>query len=100
MMNGLCATVYRRLEINYFSRDNFLQVLAVTFICWIIIMYYRLYRFLPRILIVAHSTLQKRVSSYSALQLQCQLLVNHLCTKNFFFKRMYSYIRNLAYIHL
>jgi hypothetical protein len=38
---------------------------------------------LPRILIVAHSTLQKRVSSYSALQLQCQLLVNHLCTKIF-----------------
>jgi hypothetical protein len=43
-------TVYRRLEINYFSRDNFLQVLAVTFICWTIIMYYRLYRFLPPIL--------------------------------------------------
>jgi hypothetical protein len=26
MMNELYAIVYRRLEINYFSRDNFLQV--------------------------------------------------------------------------
>jgi hypothetical protein len=60
MMNELYAIVYRRLEINYFSRDISYKFSSD---CYMLDHHYVLpfISILPRILIVAHSTLQKRV---------------------------------------
>jgi hypothetical protein len=85
MMNELCATVYRRLEIDYFSRDISYKFSSDFYM---LDHHYVLpfISILPRMLFLLRiQHCRSEYSHNSALQLQCQLLVNHLCTKKIFF---------------